>query len=89
MLINSSSSFLIISNIYFPLITIEPVLSIIRLSLWLITVWIVISLSEAVKTNLSLKSSNLIPDKIGIIFLEEIALEALVKPSNKTFLLIS
>ena len=84
--INSSGNFLTISNIYLPWIIIDPSFSIIKSSLELILVWIVISLSLAVKVNLVFFKSNLIPAKTGIRFLVEIALLTLLSASNNNSL---
>ena len=86
--INSSGNFLTISNIYLPCIIIDPSLSIIKSSLEFILVWIVISLSLAVKVNLVFFKSNLIPAKTGIRFLVEIALLTLLSDSNNNSLFI-
>ena len=69
-----------------------PSLSITKssLSLQSILVWIVISLSLAVKVNFFFFNSNLIPANTGIKFLVEIAFDTLFKASNnKSFLIVN
>ena len=83
-------NFLTNSTIYFPPITILP-------SLYILTIFslsmkhsIDISVSLALKNNPFLFNSNFIPDKIGIKFLDEIALDTLFKFSIKiSFLIIN